>query len=225
VEDHIVKSYDDEISRLNSGIAAMGSSCEWQLSKGLNALEKMDVRLAEEVVKEDENLNALYKALEDNAVKLLAKRTPMAGDLRFLLSAMRTGSELERIGDYAAGIARRVIELNNCGGPLKEPVALILDIGKICRKMITDVVTAFMDQNAESAVAVWHRDDVVDRKFARLMTQLRGLMNQDTAVVDSCTQMIFMGRCLERIGDHITNISEGIYYIETGETYIGNLDN
>ena len=224
MENHIVKSYDDEITQLNSQISAMGSSCEWQLSKALNALKNSDGRLAQEVVKDDENLNVLYKNLEGNAVKLLAKRAPLGGDLRYLLSAMRTGSELERIGDYAANIARRVIEINKYGARLQDPIDLIQDIGKICRKMIMDVVTAFMNQNTESALQVWHRDDLVDQKFARLMTHLRVLMNQDTAMVDRCTQMIFMGRCLERIGDHITNIAEDIYYIETGQTYLGNLD-
>ncbi|MCG8686909.1 MAG: phosphate signaling complex protein PhoU [Desulfobacterales bacterium] len=224
MEEHIVKSYDDEISQLNTEISAMGTTCEWQLAKALKALDTSDIRLAEEVVKEDENLNGLYKDLEDNAVKLLAKRTPLAVDLRYLLVVMRTGSELERIGDYAANIARRVIEMGCCQMLPEESVSLIQEIGKICRKMINDVVKAFLEMDVQGAIEVWHRDDVVDRKFARLMTDLRGRMQEDTSVVECCTLLIFMGRFLERIGDHITNISEGIYYIETGETYIGNLD-
>ncbi|MEH0019190.1 MAG: phosphate signaling complex protein PhoU [Desulfobacter sp.] len=225
MEEHIVKSYDDEITRLNARISAMGTTCEWQLSKALKALETKDLQLAGQIVREDENLNALYKALEEEAVQLLARRTPMAVDLRYLLAAMRTGSELERIGDYAANIARRVIELDKAGTDLEDPVVLIQDIGKICRKMITDVVASFLELNVDSALEIWHRDDVVDRKFARLMTELRGRMHQqDSSIVDACTQFIFMGRCLERIGDHITNIAESVYYIETGETYIGTLD-
>ncbi|MCG8619059.1 MAG: phosphate signaling complex protein PhoU [Desulfobacterales bacterium] len=224
MEEHIVKSYDDEINQLNTRISAMGSTCEWQLSKALNALENRDVRLAEEVIKEDVNLNNLYKALEENAVRLLARRTPLAADLRYILAAMRTGSELERIGDYAANIARRVTELGGCEMTLESPIALIQEIGVLARKMIADVVDAFLKQNIDSALEIWHRDDVIDRKFARLMTDLRARMNEDTGVVDCGTLLIFMGRCLERIGDHITNISEGIYYIETGETYIGTLE-
>ncbi|HCY84272.1 MAG TPA: phosphate transport system regulatory protein PhoU [Desulfobacteraceae bacterium] len=224
MEAHIVKSYDDEINQLNTQISAMGASCEWQLAKALKALENMDVRLAEEVIKEDVNLNALYKELEENAVMLLAKRTPLAADLRYILAAMRTGSELERIGDYAANIARRVTELGGCELTLEAPIALIQEIGVLARRMITDVVDAFLKQNVESALEIWHRDDVIDRKFARLMTDLRASMNEDTSVVDCGTLLIFMGRCLERIGDHITNIAEGIYYIETGETYIGTLE-
>ena len=96
MEDHIVKSYDDDLHQLNSQVAAMGSSCEWQLSKALKALEVNDIRLAQEVVAADKSLNALYAGLEENGVRLLARRTPLAGDLRYLLSAMRTGSELER---------------------------------------------------------------------------------------------------------------------------------
>lgn len=221
MEAHIVKSYDDEIAWLNTRISAMGTTCEWQLAKALKAVDALDTRLAEEVVKEDANLNALYKELEENAVKLMARRTPLAGDLRFILTVMRTGSELERIGDYAANIARRAIELSGCDLTLEEPVALIQDIGALVRKMITDVVDTFLKQNVQGALEVWHRDDIVDRKFARLMTDLRGRMNEDTAVVDYCTVLIFMGRYLERMGDHVTNIAEGVYYIETGETYTG----
>ncbi|WDP89143.1 MAG: phosphate signaling complex protein PhoU [Desulfobacter sp.] len=224
MEKHIVKSFDEDIESLNSWISAMGTSCEWQLSKAIKALETKDVRLAEEVVKEDRNLNILYREIEENGVKYIAKRTPLAGDLRFIITAMRTGSELERVGDYAAGIARRVIELNGENKGLQAPVQLIGEIGKICRKMIADIVTAFIQQNIDDAIEVWHRDDVVDRKFARLMTGLRERMQKDSGMIDSCTQLIFIGRCLERIGDHITNISEGIYYIETGETYIGVLE-
>lgn len=224
MEDHIVKSYDQEIDGLNSQISAMGSSCEWQLSKAIKALETKDIPLAREVVKEDANLNALYRDLEENSVRLLARRTPLAGDLRYILSAMRTGSELERIGDYAAGIARRVVELDDFDAGLKAPVELVQSIGRICRQMISDVVAAFISQDTAAAIEIWHRDDEVDRKFARLMTDLRNRMQQGNEMIDCCTQMIFIGRCLERIGDHITNISEGIYYIETGETYIGALD-
>ena len=224
MENHIVKSYDEEILKLNSQIAAMGTTCEWQLTKALKALDTRDIRLAEEVIKEDRNLNILYKELEDGAVTLLAKRTPMAGDLRYILAAMRTGSELERIGDYAANISRRVIELGSSSVVLPEPMNLILEIGKICRQMIADVVRAFNDQDSPGAIDVWHRDDVVDRKFARLMTDLRGRMQKETELIDCCTLLIFIGRFLERIGDHITNIAESVYYIESGETYIGSME-
>lgn len=224
MEKHTVKSFDEELDALNSWIRAMGTSCEWQLSKALKALETNDKRLAEEVIKEDENLNALYQKVEENGVKFIAKRSPLASDLRFILTAMRTGSEFERIGDYAANIAKRVIEMNGAKTDFEAPVTLIQDMGKICRKMISGIAAAFVEQNTQAAIEVWHRDDEVDRKFARLMTDLRNRMQQDTEIINDCTQLIFVGRCLERIGDHITNISEGIYYIETGETYIGALE-
>ncbi len=224
MENHIVKSYDAELSRLNSRVSAMGSTCEWQLAKALKSLENKDVRLAEEVIKEDENLNILYQELEEEAVALLAKRTPMAGDLRFLVSVMRAGSTLERIGDYAASIARRVRDLCAFETVPREPADLIQTIGVLCRRMISDAVKAFVDSDVAAAIEIWNRDDEIDRKFARLMTGLREKMLQDQAMVDPCTAMIFMGRCLERIGDHITNIAEGIYYVETGETCINKVD-
>lgn len=223
MENHIVKAYDAELSRLNSRVSAMGSACEWQLAKALKSLENKDARLAEEVIKEDENLNTLYLELEEEAVQLLAKRTPMAGDLRFLVTVMRAGSTLERIGDYASGIARRVKDLCSYGVFPEESADLIQTIGVLCRRMISDVIKAFVESDVAAAIEIWNRDDEVDRKFARLMTGLREKMHQDQAMVDPCTAMIFMGRCLERIGDHITNIAEGINYVETGETCISKI--
>ncbi|MDD9304105.1 MAG: phosphate signaling complex protein PhoU [Desulfobacter sp.] len=220
---HIVKSYDDEIDVLNRQISAMGACCDRQLSKALESLETRDAGLAGQVIKEDENLNDLYRRVEENGVRLLAKRTPLAVDLRYLLATMRTGSELERIGDYAANIAQRVIELENCDPVVKPPVDLIQAMGGICRKMINDAVQSFLDRDLAFAIEIWHRDDQVDRKFARLMTDLRARMQTDSCLVDACTCLIFMGRCLERIGDHITNIAEDTYYIQTGKTYIGSL--
>ena len=224
MENHIVKSFDAELSRLNTRVSAMGSTCEWQLAKALKSLENKDARLAEAVIKEDENLNALYRELEEEAVALLARRTPMAGDLRFLVSVMRAGSTLERIGDYAASIARRVKDLCSYEAFPKDSAVLIQTIGVLCRRMICDAVKAFVDSDVAAAVEIWNRDDEIDRKFARLMTGLREQMQKDQAMVDPCTAMIFMGRCLERIGDHVTNIAEGIYYIETGETCISKID-
>jgi len=105
---HIVKAFDFEIKGLNNKIAAMGKGCEWQLAKAVNALTHLDFRLAQEVIKEDRALNNLYKKLETDAVGLLAKRQPLAGDLRYLLAAMRAGSELERIGDYVTNISEDI---------------------------------------------------------------------------------------------------------------------
>lgn len=232
---HIIKAFDAEIRYLNTRISAMGKACEWQLAKAIKALVNLDTRLAQEVVKGDAKINALYTELETDAVNLLAKRTPLANDLRFILATMRIGSQLERIADYAANIARRVLELNqgrvDCGGkdsvfdtaPLVS-IDLLQDMGKICRQMINGAVDAFLNLDLTTALDVWHRDDDVDRKFARLMTELRQHMQKESSAVETCTCLICMGRYLERIGDHVTNISEAIYYIETGETYIGTLD-
>ena len=220
---HIVKSFDQEIAGLNARISEMGNFCQDQIEKAIRALNTMDLELARRVIREDTNLNRLCAVLEDVAVKLLARRQPMAVDLRYLLSALRVGNELERIGDYAASIAKRVLELTD--NSQKEVVDLISQISQICREMLKDAIESFMELDVKRGMGVWHRDNDVDRKFARMMTLLRKKMQEHTETIEDCTQLIFMGRCLERIGDHITNISEDIFYIETGENYITAVDN
>ena len=219
---HIVKSFDQEIAGLNSRISEMGNACQAQIEKAIQSLNTMDLELARRVIREDASLNRLCAGLEDAAVKLLARRQPMAVDLRYLLSALRVGAELERIGDYAASIAKRVLELNN--NSQEEVVELISQIAQICRDMLRDAIESFVELDVKRGMDVWHRDNDVDRKFARMMTLLRKKMQEHTETIEDCTQLIFMGRCLERIGDHITNISEDIFYIETGENYITAVD-
>lgn len=219
---HIVKSFDQEINGLNARIIEMGKVCRDQIEKAVQSLNTLDSDLARRVIQEDANLNRLYALLEDTTVKLLARRQPMAVDLRHLLSTLRVGGELERIGDYAASIAKRVLELGDASQ--QEVKDLITQIAGICVEMLRDVVQSFVDLDVNKGMDVWHRDNEVDRKFARMMTLLRKTMQEHTKTIDDCTQLIFMGRCLERIGDHITNIAEDIFYIETGENYITTLD-
>ncbi|WP_022663874.1 phosphate signaling complex protein PhoU [Desulfospira joergensenii] len=221
-QQHIVKSFDQEIVDLNARISEMGNTCRDQLEKAIHSLNTSDFDLARSVIRGDADLNLLYAGLEDAAVRLLARRQPVAVDLRYLLSALRVGAELERIGDYAASIAKRVMELT--GSSQEEAIDLISQIALICREMLIDSVESFVKIDVKRGMAVWHRDNDVDRKFARMMTLLRQKMQENTEEIEDCTQLIFMGRCLERIGDHITNIAEDIFYIETGENYITTVD-
>ncbi len=222
-QQHIVKSFDQEINDLNARITRMGEICGRQLENAVNALKTMDTEQARQIIDADADLNRRYADLEDAGVKLLARRQPVAVDLRYLLSVLRTGVELERIGDYAASIAKRVIELTD--NSYNEVVDLIEEIATICREMLKEVIKAFVDQDSKTGIKVWHRDNDVDRKFARMMTMLRNKMVESPDNIENGTQLIFMGRCLERIGDHITNIAEDIFYIETGENYITRLEN
>lgn len=222
MQGHIVKAFDAEVENLNKKIIAMAKSCEGQLSRATKAFSKLDTDLAEKVIKKDDHINRLQREIEDNSVQLLAKRQPMAADLRHLLSVMKIASELERIGDYAANVAKRVTKLTDIS--FKEPVDLIVEMANICSRMINDAIDAFLDFDIEKSVAIWHRDDEIDEKFAGMMILARQRMQDKKDDIEDCTQLIFMGKCCERIGDHITNIAEDIYYMATGENYVGMLE-
>jgi phosphate transport system protein len=146
----------------------------------------------------------------------------MAVDLRLLLSAMKIAGKIERIADYAANVAKRVNYLTQ--EPDKDLVHLILEMANISQEMLTDVMEAYVKIDSEKAIIVWDRDDEIDRKFARAIRMIRQQMENKALSVEDGTQLIFMGRCCERIGDHITNIAEDIYYIKTGQNYIGHFD-
>lgn len=214
MQPHIVKAFDAEIHNFNEKITTMAKACEEQLSLAAKAFDSMDVDLVAKIVKSDTSINRSQIDIEESLVRILARRQPMAGDLKYLLSVIKIASELERIGDYAANIAKRVKRLPNA--PSREPANLISEMAGICLIMIRDVMVAFLAQDVEKAAAVWQKDNDVDRKFARMMTMVRTRMQEDKDAIDESTQLIFIARCYERIGDHITNIAENIQYMSLG---------
>ncbi|MFH2093918.1 MAG: phosphate signaling complex protein PhoU [Pseudomonadota bacterium] len=218
MQSHIVKAFDAEIKILNQTITTMAKTCEEQLGLAIQAFNTLDISLAEQIIKDDRHINQFQRDIEENCVRILARRQPVAEDLRYILSAMKMAAELERIGDYAGNMAKRVTYLSK--SPSTEVVALICEMANLCQKMLTDVMDSFQSLDIEKAIAVWHQDNEIDKKFARTMTLVRKQMQDDAAAVDDATQLIFIGRCCERIGDHITNMAEDIYYIATGKNYI-----
>jgi len=201
----------------------MARACENQLSEAISSLESLNSELACEVIEKDKIINAFHREIEGTIVDILAKRQPVAVDLRYLLSAIKISTELERIGDYAANIAKRVTRLSN--DLFRDPMDLILEMATICQEMLIRAIEAFLSLDTKKASDVWDRDQDVDRKFARMMTQIRVKMQEKSEAIDNMTQLIFIGRCCERIGDHITNIAEDIIYIATGQNHIDSVEN
>lgn len=216
---HIVKAFDAEIEGLKKKIMALAKSCEQQLSKAIDAFTAMDSDLAKAVVLEDENINILQKDIEEEAVSFLARRQPIAIDLRQLLSVMKIASELERIADYAANFSKRVYKMKT--PPSEEPSNLIIEMAKTCQQMIHDAMDAFLSLDVEKAKTVWQTDDNIDTMFSQMVEMVQGQMENKTADINDGTGLIYMGRCCERIGDHITNVAEDIYFIVTGANYFG----
>jgi phosphate transport system protein len=213
--EHIVKSYGRELGRYRDRLLTLADDAERQLEKTISALSKTDVRLAEEVIRGDENVNTLQSSIDAEAARLLALRQPMGNDFREIIAGLKIAGELERIADYARNIARHVLNLN--AEAVSDPVQSLLGMGETGLSMVRDVRRAFENGDLELARAVWERDDEMDAQYAEVVANLRELLSGNSTHVDDCTALLFISRSLERIGDHAVNIAENIYYIGTGE--------
>jgi phosphate transport system protein len=216
-KDHIVRSYDQELDLLQSKLLEMGQFAEEQLRKALEALVSRDSSLAVNVISNDSKVNKLQSEVDRLTVRMLAMRQPMALDLRHIISALRIGVELERVADYAANIGKSVIDLNDVS--LEEPVEQIIRMAELTQKMLNEVMHAYRKANVSQAIAVWKQDEEVNKIYANLLSQLRLYMKEDANNINTYTSLIFVSRSCERIGDHIKNIAECVYYIEKGQEY------
>jgi phosphate transport system protein len=216
-KDHTVRSYDQELDLLQSKLLEMGTVAEEQLSKAIEALISKDSHLAVTVIDNDSRVNQLEAEVDSLAVRMLAMRQPMALDLRQIISGLKTAAELERIADYAANIAKNVMDLDQVS--LEEPVALIIRMAEVAQQMLKDVMGAYRETDVSKALAVWEKDEEINEIYANLLSQLRTYMQLDADNIQTYTNLIFVSRCCERIGDHIKNIAESVHYIEHGKAY------
>jgi phosphate transport system protein len=214
VSEHIIKSYDEELRRLDNTITQMGGLAETQLATAIEAVMKRDSRLAADVVEADTRVDQLEQDIEGLAVRLLALRQPMAVDLRQIVAALKTASDLERIADYAANVAKRSIVLNQA--PLVKPAFSIPRMGRLGQAMIKDVLDAYVERDADKALLVWARDEELDEMYTSLFRELLTYMIEDPRNITPCTHLLFMAKNIERIGDHATNIAETLYFMVHG---------
>ena len=215
VAEHIIKSYDQELQRLDNTIAEMGGMAESQLAAAIDAVAKRDSDLATEVIENDAKVDELEHEVESLVVRLLALRQPMARDLRQIVAALKTATDLERICDYAANVAKRSIVLNQTA-PVK-PVYALPRMGALCQGMIKDMLDAYVERDADRALAVWLRDEELDEMYTSLFRELLTYMIEDARNITPCTHLLFMAKNLERIGDHTTNIAETLYFLVHGK--------
>lgn len=214
--EHIVKSYDEELQRLNQELLKMGGLIEAQLAAAISAVAKLDGELAAEVVEQDREVDQFERDIGEQAIRVLALRQPIARDLRDVVSALKIVSDLERIGDYAANIAKRTIVLSQTA-PAK-PIRFITSMGRLAQTLTKDVIDAFAKRDAKKAVAVWLRDVEIDEMYTGLFRQLLTYMMEDPRSITAGTHLLFMAKNIERIGDHATNIAETVYYMVNGES-------
>ena len=212
--DHIVKSFDDELQRLKQTLSRMGGVAEAQLASAIQAVMRRDADGAARVIEADDKVDTLEHEVDAFSIRLLALRQPMAADLREVVAALRISADIERIGDYAANIAKRAIALAQTS-----PVQLVNGIarmGRLTQAMIKNVLDAYVARDVAKATAVWRGDSEVDDMYNSLFRELLTYMMEDPRNITACTHLLFIAKNIERIGDHATNIAESIVFLVEG---------
>src|ERR1700757_3587366 len=213
--EHIVKSFDDELKQLSQMVAQMGGLAEAQLQAAIEALVARDAEQAARVVQGDVRIDQLERQISAQTIRMLALRQPMAQDLRQVVAALKISSDIERIGDYAANVAKRAIALTQ--SPPMRPVGGIARMGRLVQQIIKDTLDAFSDNDAAKAIAAWKRDQEVDDMYNSLFRELLTYMMEDPRNIGPSTHLMFIAKNIERIGDHTTNVAETIHYLVRGE--------
>ena len=214
VAEHTVKAFDEDITRLRGLIAEMGGLAEVAIQEAMQALVSGDEELARQVVERDAKLDKLESEVDELAVRVIALRAPMADDLREVIAALKIGGVVERIGDYAKNIAKRVGRIE--GRKRFEPLTLIPAMADVAAEMVHDVLTAYAARDPVLAREVIERDDKVDAFYDSIFRNLVSHMVENPATISSAAQLLFIARNLERIGDHATNVAEMVHFAATG---------
>lgn len=219
MSEHIVKSYEEQLQNLTNTIVKMGGLAESQFASSVNALLKRDEDLADKIAGKDLKMNEFDIKIENQVIDLIALRQPMGIDLRETVSSMRISSELERIGDLAKNIAKRVknikIELNN------EDFSLIRSASELVQNNLKKTLDSYSKNDEKLALSVWNSDKEVDVVINKLLQDLLNHMKKDKKNIESLTHLLFIAKNIERIGDHSTNICEYVHYFIKGEDIKG----
>jgi phosphate transport system protein len=216
MSEHIVSSYDVDLQNLRRRIAEMGGIAEKMMADAIQALVKRDTPLAQTVIAVDTQLDILQREVEENAILTIARRQPLAVDLRETISAIRVSGDLERIGDLAKNIAKRSMAVSAEIQP--QIVVGLQHMFDLAIGQLKDVLDAYAQRDAERALRVWERDGQIDALHSSIFRALLTYMMEDPRNISFCAHLLFCAKNIERIGDHTTNIGETIYYLVTGET-------
>ncbi|HEV2746159.1 MAG TPA: phosphate signaling complex protein PhoU [Allosphingosinicella sp.] len=212
---HTVKAFDEDLDQLRASIAEMGGLAESAIRESMRALMQRDTEAAIRVVENDRSIDALEAEIERNAVQIIALRAPMADDLRDVVAALKIAGVVERIGDYAKNIAKRVHVIEEAANI--EPLSLLPEMARIVGEMVHNVLDAYAARDPEKAVAVCDRDRAVDDFYNSLFRTLLTFMMENPHNITPATHLLFIAKNLERIGDHSTNVAEMVYFAATGE--------
>jgi phosphate transport system protein len=214
MSEHIVKAFTEQLESLANTVAQMGGLAEAQFANAIEAIAKRDGKLAEAAIGSDERVDRCQQMIEEQALKLLALRQPMAVDLRATLAAIKIANELERIGDLAKNIGKRALVLNR-----EPPIRLTQSLARMGRQSLAQlkmVLDAYSDRDAEAARNVWRHDEEIDELYNSLFRELLTYMMEDPRTIGLCTHLLFIAKNIERAGDHATNIAETVFHMVTG---------
>jgi len=215
--EHIVTSYEDELTNLDRQIALMGGLTEKLVGQASDALRYKDVDLAKSTIHSDKKIDELEIEIEEQAVTMIARRQPMALDLRQIIAAVKITSDLERIGDLGKNIAKRTLSIHS----EKQPSQLMhgmKSMQELALTQLKNVLDAYAERDTQKALQVWRADEEIDAIYNSLFRELLTYMMEDPRNISLCTHLLFCAKNLERIGDHTTNIAETVHYFVLGTT-------
>jgi phosphate transport system protein len=214
MSDHTVKSYDDDLASLKQMLAQMGGLAEEQLANAIDAVAKRDIKLADRVIAGDEKIDALEHQIEEKSILTIAKRQPMAQDLRQIIVAIRISADLERIGDLAKNTAKRTHAISE--QMPRKLVSGLTRMGNLAQEQLKNILDAYAQNDAEKAILVWRSDEDIDALYNSIFRELLTYMMEDPRNITPCTHLLFIAKNIERIGDHATNIAEIVHYLVLG---------
>ena len=212
---HTAKALDRELGELLKAISRIGGMAENQIEEAARALLERDDRLAAEVIKRDKEIDQLESEIQQKTLHLLALRAPVADDLRLVVSAISAASAFERVADYAANAAKRSMVLNTMT-PVPATRAVVR-LMQMVKRQLHAAITAFVEGDAQQAVAVWEHDDEIDAIYSSLFREILTYMMEDPRQISACTHLLFIAKNVERVGDHSTNVAELTYFMVTGQ--------
>jgi phosphate transport system protein len=212
--EHIVKAYASELRRLQGLMVEMGGMVESQVANACNAVLNKDAEAATMAVEADPAVDAMERDVEKFVVRLLALRQPMAQDLRQIVACLKMTGDIERIGDYAANVAKRSLVLNQYTLPYT--LSGLAHMSRLVQENLKTIVDAMGDSDVDKAMQVWRSDELIDEIYNALFRELITYMMEDPRNITPCTHLLFVAKNLERIGDHATNIAETIHYAVLG---------
>jgi phosphate transport system protein len=217
MSEHTIKAFDADLQDLTRVVAEMGGLAERQIAKAIEALDRRDPALADKVIAEDAKIDALQREIEEKAVLTIARRQPMAVDLREIVGALRVSNDLERIGDLAKNIAKRVGALEEDFGS-QQVMRGVEHMADLVLAQVKDVLDSFANRDSAKALAVWRNDEEIDAVNNSLFRELLTYMMEDPRNISYCIHLLFCAKNIERMGDHATNIAETVYFIAEGRT-------